>query len=98
MDDLAYHQHVATLPAPLMEIYDKYWDVTGRPLYELSYQTTMGKLCEISDDWDTFKANCDRFFFNEKLKEEQTLRLAWHCYAKGIIVMSNKILEMGKNP
>ena len=71
-----YYEHTASLPPALLAINEACWDMTGRPLYEHSYQIAIGKLCEISNDWDQFKANCDQFFFNEEGKKEQTLSLA----------------------
>lgn len=88
-----YYEHTASLPPVLRDIYEACWDMTGRPLYEHSYQIAIGKLCEISNDWDQFKANCDQFFFNEEGKKEQTLSLAWHCYIKGMHVLGKRLSE-----
>ena len=88
-----YYEHTASLPPALQAINEACWDMTGRPLYEHSYQIAIGKLCEISNDWDQFKANCDQFFFNEEGKKEQTLSLAWHCYIKGMHVLGKRLSE-----
>lgn len=88
-----YYEHTAALPPALLAINEECWDMTGRPLYEHSYQIAIGKLCEISNDWDEFKANCDKFFLNEDGKKEQTLGLAWHCYIKGMHVLGKKLSE-----
>lgn len=86
-----YYEHVATLPPELLEIHEYCWDVTGRPNFERSYQVAIGRLCEISNDWEQFHDHCDKFFFNKEGVREMDLDIAWHCYIKGMTVLAEKL-------
>lgn len=88
-----YFNHVQSLPENLYEIHSFCWDYTGRPNLDNADIVALGKLCELSNDWEQFKAFCDRFFFNGEVSNH-TLNLAWHCYIKGMTVLADK-LEKG---
>lgn len=88
-----YYEHTAALPPALAEINEKCWDMMGRPNYEHSYQISIGMLCAISDDWDSFIDNCKQFFYEYDRVNEKDLSLAWHCYVKGMVVLTEKLAE-----
>ncbi len=85
-----YYEHVASLPPQLQAINERCWDMTGRPNFDNSYQISIGMLCEISDDWDSFQKNCKEFFFEDNINQHD-LSLAWHCFVKGMIVLGDKL-------
>lgn len=87
-----YYEHVASLPPALLEINEFCWDVTGRPNFDMSYQIALGRLCAISNDWEEFDANCVKFFFNtQEMGNRLHREIAWHCYIKGMVVLSDKL-------
>jgi hypothetical protein len=86
-----YSKHVQSLPENLYKIHSFCWDYTGRPNLENADLVAIGRLCELSDDWDEFKSFCDRFFFNKAEMSDHTLSLAWHCYVKGMTVLADKL-------
>lgn len=89
-----YYEHVASLPDNLREINEFCWDMTGRPNFNHSYQIALGRLCAISNDWVEFDAYCDKFFFNSgEMGKPLEREIAWHCYIKGMHVLTDKLSE-----
>lgn len=89
-----YYDHVANLPDKLREINDHCWDFSGRPKCLEAYEICLGLLCAVSDNWQEFEANCDKFFFDYYNIKQSDLRLAWLCYYKGVGVAANKFESM----
>lgn len=81
-----YYDQVNGLSPKLREIHDYCYDVFGRPNHDRSLQIAIGRLCVISDDWDTFKKNCNEFFYSKFDNYDLIIDIAWHCYCNGIMV------------
>jgi hypothetical protein len=84
MPEVYWPSQVAAMPKEIQEIAEFCWDDTGRPVFDLSYQIAVGRLLDLSKDYDTFCEKHRILFPNDKLPDTDKLGVYWHCYAKGI--------------
>ena len=82
-----YWQSIDSMPQKFQDIHRELWDYTGRPNFEYSYPMALGRLMDMSNDWDEFIANFIILFpeidaSDFKIKNDLTTN--WMCYIYGI--------------
>jgi len=83
----SYYEQLAAMPEEIRNIALELWDETGRPKYGVTATMALGRILDLSDDWDEFISKWKQLIPEtdmEIMEIHDHLTTAWMCYVYGM--------------